>query len=149
MNACQDPRIDVVEATVRMCDHTDRREWKELAGVFTEQVTVDYTSLVGGEPATVPRDGLIESWRQLLETLDATQHLISNHVVALDGDQAHCTAQFQAVHVHQLAPGGSTFTLGGRYRFALAREREEWRITSVVMTAVWSDGNRALLGGGV
>ncbi|WP_199487508.1 hypothetical protein [Actinomadura spongiicola] len=35
-------------------------------------------------------------------------------------------------------------TLGGTYRFDLAHTTAGWRITSVVMTATWADGNQNL-----
>lgn len=50
-----------------------------------------------------------------------------------------CTATFQATH---RKTDDSLWTLGGTYRFTLARTGDGWRITGVVMTAVWSDGER-------
>jgi len=43
-------RLDVIEATVRVLWHTDRREWDRLSDVLAEEVTLDYTSLNGGVP---------------------------------------------------------------------------------------------------
>jgi hypothetical protein len=36
------------------------------------------------------------------------------------------------------------WTLGGNYRWELARTGRRWLIDTVVMTATWGDGNQAL-----
>lgn len=47
---------------------------------------------------------------------------------------------------HRLADahGSPLWTLGGSYRWELARSGDRWLIDTVVMTAVWGDGNRGL-----
>jgi 3-phenylpropionate/cinnamic acid dioxygenase small subunit len=132
-------RLDVIDTCTRMAWHADQREWDELAEVFAEQVALDYTSLNGGEPATLTPAQIVDGWRTGLGVYTATQHLLTNHLVALDGDSAVCTAAFQATHRKS---DDSLWTLGGTYRFDLVRTSEGWRITGVVMSAVWSDGER-------
>ncbi|MGH3912498.1 MAG: nuclear transport factor 2 family protein [Pseudonocardiaceae bacterium] len=140
-------RLDVIDICTRMAWHTDRRQWDALVEVFTEEVMLDYTSLAGGRPARVDRDALVGSWRELLNTMTATQHLLGNHLVTVDGDVAECTAQFQATHLADLAPGEDRWILGGHYQFGLVRVSGQWRISSVTMKASWSSGNQAILGG--
>ncbi|MGW0659536.1 nuclear transport factor 2 family protein [Streptodolium elevatio] len=83
-------------------------------------------------------------WSQALGGFDATQHLITNHMVDVTGDSAVCTAAFQATHRLANPFGAPLWTLGGDYRFDLARSGDGWRITGVVMTATWADGNKDL-----
>ena len=45
--------------------------------LFEDQVDVDYTSLWGGEPETVTSPELVGGWRELLDRLHTTQHLIA------------------------------------------------------------------------
>ncbi|MEU0060145.1 nuclear transport factor 2 family protein [Streptomyces sp. NPDC006334] len=132
-------RLDVIDTCNRMAWHADQREWGALAGVFADEVTLDYTSLNGGRPVTLAPAEIVEGWRTGLGAYTATQHLLGNHLVAVDGDGAVCTATFQATH---RKTDDSLWTLGGTYRFTLARTGDGWRITGVVMTAVWSDGER-------
>ena len=133
-------RLAIIEATMRMAWHADRREWDQL------EVLLDYSSLNGGEPATLPRAQIIGSWASVLGALDATQHLVSNHLVAIDGDTAVCTAAFQATHVRCNPHGGPVWTLGGHYRFELARTAAGgWRITGVEMIADWASGNQRIM----
>ncbi|MGW5262339.1 nuclear transport factor 2 family protein [Microbispora sp. NPDC004025] len=132
-------RLDVIDACTRMAWHADQREWSRLTEVFADKVTLDYTSLNGGEPATLAPAQIVHGWQSALGDYKATQHLLGNHLVTLDGDTAVCTASFQATH---RKPDDSVWTLGGTYRFTLMRTGDGWRITSVVMTTAWSDGIR-------
>ena len=79
-------RIEIIETTTRMAWHADRREWNELERVLADEVLLDYTSLTGAQPATLPREQIISSWANVLGGLDATQHLVSNQLVKIDGE---------------------------------------------------------------
>jgi hypothetical protein len=134
----------VAETCVRMAVHADRREWQKLRAIFADKVLLDYTSLTGGEPAQLTPQEIIDSWAGVLGGYDATQHLIANQLVDIDGDRAVCTASFQATHRLATALGAPVWTLGGNYRWELARTGRRWLIDTVVMTATWGDGNQAL-----
>ncbi len=138
-------RLDVIETCTRMAWHADQREWEALRSVFADRVRLDYTSLNGGEPVTLPADDLVAAWSRTLGAFDATQHLVTNHLVTVDGDTAVCTASFQATHRLATPFGSPLWTLGGTYRFDLVRDGDGWLISGVVMTATWADGNHELL----
>ncbi len=138
-------RLDVIDVCTRMAWHADRRQWDALAEVFADEVALDYTSLTGGVPAQVGRDALVGSWRQLFGTMTATQHLLGNHLVTVDGDVAECTAQFQATHLADMASGEDRWILGGHYWFRLIRVSVRWQISAVTMMVTWSSGNQAVL----
>ncbi|NUS74108.1 MAG: nuclear transport factor 2 family protein [Corynebacteriales bacterium] len=138
-------RWEIAEVCVRMAWHADQREWDKLTRVFADKVELDYTSLNGGEPVTLTPDQIATGWSSVLGTFDATQHLTGNHLVTLDGDQAVCTASFQATHRLHSTVGSGLWTLGGTYHFDLIRTDAGWRISRVVMKATWGDGNQELL----
>lgn len=137
-------KLEIAETCTRMAVHTDRREWDALRGLFAEQVRLDYTSLAGGDPAQVTPQQITAAWSAALGGYEITQHLIANHLVRVDGDRAECTASFQATHRLSTPYGSPLWTLGGDYRWELARIGGRWLITSVVMTATWGDGNKNL-----
>ncbi|ARF53519.1 nuclear transport factor 2 family protein [Streptomyces gilvosporeus] len=137
-------RIEVAETCTRMAVHADRREWDLLRGLFADKVLLDYTSLNGGEPVQLTPEQIVGAWAATLSGYDATQHLIANQLVQVDGDRAVCTASFQATHRLATAHGAPLWTLGGDYRWELARVGGRWLIDSVVMTATWGDGNKDL-----
>lgn len=137
-------RLEVAETCTRMAVYADRREWVLLRGLFAEEVVLDYTSLNGGEPVRLTPQQLVDAWSAALGGYDATQHLVANHLVRVDGDRAVCTASFQATHRLATAHGAPLWTLGGDYRWELVRTGGRWLIASVVMTAAWGDGNQDL-----
>lgn len=126
-------RDDIIETVTRLFWHTDHHEWPEVRAVFADRVHLDYTSLQGGEPLTLTPAEITDGWSQHFDTLDTHQHLVTNHLVAVDEGSASVTAQFIATH----QTGDSTWTLGGDYHFALELDTDGWRITSMTMTAVW------------
>ena len=138
-------RLEVIETCTRMAHHADRREWDRLVEIFADEVRLDYTSLQGGEPATVAREQLVDGWREALGGLAATQHLITNHLVEVDGERAVCLADFQATHLYPNPHGDPSWTLGGRYRFELRRLGSAWRLAALTMTAVWARGNQQIM----
>jgi hypothetical protein len=135
-------RLDVIDTCTRMAWYADQRDWERLADVFADVVTLDYTSLNGGEPATLTPAQIVAGWREALGVYEVTQHLVGNHLVTVDGDTAVCTASFQATHYKKAEFGSPLWRLGGTYEFSLVRGGDGWRITGVVMTATWGEGNR-------
>jgi hypothetical protein len=69
----------------RMLHAIDALDWPAVRAAFAEQVRVDYTSLSGGEPETLPADDLVARWQGLLPGFDATQHM-TGPVVLTDDD---------------------------------------------------------------
>lgn len=129
----------IINTVNQMALAADQRDWGLCRRCFADEVFVDYTSLAGGEPATIPADALIKSWHGLLPGFTATQHLIGSHVVTVQGEVADCRAHFQATHVLDEAQ----WILGGHYHFQLRHSDEAWQITAITMTALWSVGDQA------
>lgn len=76
-----DDHVQIAGLCARIGWHLDHCQWDELPDLFTDEVALDYTSLNGGEPVTVPRKAMVQKWRENREGLAATQHLISNQLV--------------------------------------------------------------------
>lgn len=139
-------RLDVIEVVNRFGWHTDQHEWDELSTVLAEDLDLDYSAVFGVEPGTAARTDVLAQWEKLFSRV-RTQHMITNHIVDVDGDKATCRAHFHAQHVADVRHGDSQFLLAGHYRFGLARTENGWRITSVVVTPIWSRGNLTILTG--
>ena len=77
--------------------------------------------------------------------LDATQHLVANHQVRVDGDTATHRCHLQSQHVKRGTPGGDNYLIGGIYDDRLARTPDGWRITYRTLIEVWTDGNPAVI----
>ena len=76
-------------------------------------------------------DGIVERSRGALEPLDASQHLLGNIVVEVNGDDATSVCYFQAQHVRAGTPGGDTYFIAGSYADRLVRTPQGWRIVAV------------------
>ena len=122
----------------------DLGDWPRARAQFAEQVLVDYTSLAGGQPATMKADDLIASWKGLLPGFTSTQHVITNHRVSVKGREATVVSQFIATHRLAGAVGGELWTLGGRYLHTLQRGAEGWKVAAMTMTWTWQSGNAEL-----
>ncbi len=131
----------IINTVNQMALTADQRDWSVCRSCFADEVFVDYTSLAGGEPATIPADALIESWQGLLPGFTATQHLIGSHVVDIQNDDAECQAHFQSAHILD----DEQWVLGGMYHFRLTHNEGTWKIAAITMTALWSVGDQAKL----
>jgi hypothetical protein len=134
--------IDVING---VAIYADLRQWDRLRELYADEVVIDYTSLVGGEPAQVKADALIASWKIGLGRYQATQHLLGNHRVSVEGETAQALVYVQATHWLPQPDGDSTWTVHGYYDYTLQQVGGEWRITRHVFTATIVYGSRVLL----
>jgi SnoaL-like domain len=120
----------------------DRREWSELGRLLADEVRVDYTELLGGEPLLLSGEELAGQWRDQLEPGTGSQHLISCVLVdpGPDGRTAHATANLVSLRFTLGTLGAPLRVLGGRYDFGLeasAPRTGGWRINAVTLHALW------------
>jgi hypothetical protein len=133
--------IDVVNG---VAIYADLREWSQLRELYSDEVAIDYTSLIGGVPAQVKADDLIAGWKTGLGRYQSTQHLLGNHRVTLQGDTARALVYVQATHWLPQPNGESTWTVHGYYDYTLEHIEGRWCITRHVFTATMVYGNRDL-----
>ena len=140
-------KADLRDLVTRMFVYTDRGRWDDLGGVFADEVTLDWTALFGGEPATVPGPEVGGIWQQGMAGWKATQHLTGNILVELerDADEATISVDAQATHYLPDDLGGSHWVLGCYYDMRARRTGLGWRLTDVTVHPIWSTGNRDLL----
>ena len=118
----------------------DLHQWEAVRAAFAEEVELDY-----GTPERLNSAAIVNRWQPLLESFDATQHVIHDLAIELDGDRATATSRFQATHVLRGAQGGDVWTLAGRYEHSLVRKRTGWKVTRMRMIPGESSGNASLL----
>jgi hypothetical protein len=138
-------KLNIVEVTSEFGLRVDTHEWDRLTELLTDPVVVDYTMLHGGEPMTTDPDGVVRTWRKVLENLRATQHLMAGHVTTVTGDTASCVTNLVAFHDFPNDYGDSSWTLGGRYEFELRRTVSGWLISKIVLVPRWASGNRTIM----
>ena len=134
-------RLAILELIGSLALLLDGRDWDALEGVFAERVYYDRTSLFGGEPQVLSSAELVGGYREALGNLDAVHHLITNHVITIDGDKATCAANMQGTHVFANPSGDPMWTVGGRHDYQLERTADGWRIAGLTFTIQWATGN--------
>lgn len=130
----------IIDVTIAYTWALDTKQFHELDDVFTPDATgmLHHVECVG-------REAIVARISGALSRLDASQHLIGNHQVRVDGDTATCRCQLQSQHVRRGTEGGDNFIIGGYYLDTFARTPDGWRITHRVMEETWREGNQAVV----
>lgn len=135
-----DDRSAVIETVIRYATALDARDFSLLEEVFTADVTCDFgAGPVGGRDAV---RGMLE---EMLGGGGTSQHLLGNHVVEIEGDEARCVTQVRAFSAGAGSAAGQTYELFGEYRDELVRGPEGWRIARRKMKVRHEQGAREVL----
>ncbi len=118
----------------------DRAAYSLAEAAFAPEVTIDYTSLWGGDPATMSPAALMDAWRGIVPGFDATWHELGPVSVEIDGDRATATATVDGRHWI----GNRLWRPVGVYHWDLARLSGHWKVTRMVFTLTEELGDRAL-----
>jgi ketosteroid isomerase-like protein len=118
----------------------DLHQWETVRAAFADEVELDY-----GTPERLSPDTIVVGrWQPLLEGFDATQHVVRDIQVQIDGDRATATSRLQATHFLKGAEGGDVWILTGRYEHSLVRTASGWKVTRMRMIPEASRGNTSL-----
>lgn len=132
-------RTAIIDLTIAYCWAIDTHDWDALDNVFSDDVTAVLAApLLSGVGEIKARI------KKALEPLDDSQHMVSNHQVAIaaDGNSATCRCYLHAQHVrNDAANGGPNFIIGGRYEDRMVRTADGWRIQFRELVAMWREGN--------
>ena len=130
--------VDLTIAYTWIIDHGPRERLREI---FTEDAVfiIDTRHLNGIDEIR----GKIE---RTLGGLSASQHIVSNHQVSIDGDIATSRCYLHAQHTLNGTEGGDNYVMAGRYIDKLIRSGDEWRINKRQLILDWTEGNPKVLG---
>jgi 3-phenylpropionate/cinnamic acid dioxygenase small subunit len=131
-------RLEINDLLVRYAWSIDGKDWDTLDTVFTADAHIDYTA-TGGIAGSLAE---IKPWlAQSLAAFPATQHLLSNSQVTIDGDTATArTAVYNPMGAATREGPLHFFFMGGIYADELVRTADGWRIKNRVEHFVWMDG---------
>ena len=135
-------RLAVEDLVVRMFVATDERNWQELEACFTDPLTLDMTSMVGGAPALLSPRQVAAAWAEGFKPLDHVHHQIGNLQTTIDGSSARVRCYGVAFH-HRAAvsQGLKTRLFVGTYELRLAWGASHWRISELKFKLKFIDGN--------
>jgi hypothetical protein len=107
---------------------------------FAPEIVIDYTSLWGGEPATMTPADLMTAWHGIVPGFDATWHELTNVRATVTGDSAKATADVDGRHWI----GDQLWRPVGTYFWDLQKIDGDWKVTRMVFTMTEEIGDRAL-----
>jgi hypothetical protein len=107
---------------------------------FAPSIVIDYTSLWGGEPATMSPDELMTGWRGIVPGFDATWHELSDVKATVTGNTATASAFVDGRHWI----GDQLWRPVGNYFWDLQKIDGEWKVTKMVFAMTEEIGDRAV-----
>lgn len=110
----------------------DERDFDGLRQLFTTDATVTTRGTASG------LDAVVDQARRRHSRDEGIQHIITNLITDLDGDQATGRANLLATFAHTGPADPAPFLLGAVYRFAFRRTPDGWRISRLASTVTWS-----------
>jgi hypothetical protein len=105
---------------------------------FAPKITIDYTSLWGGEPSVMTPAELMTSWRGIVPGFDATWHELSSVKAKVNGNRATATAFVDGRHWL----GKELWRPIGNYHWDLEKIGGAWKVTRMEFAMTQELGNR-------
>lgn len=139
--------VELIRITNALDAAVDAKDWALARSFFASEVAIDFTSLTGGDPATIPADGLIDAWAANLTAEKTSFHLRGNHRVTFT------QAQTAVVLSHGYAwnrmergalpenGGEALWEVWGNYRHEFSRTGDGWKITGMTFDATAERGS--------
>ena len=116
-------RIACQDVMLRYAAGVDERDLDLYESCFAEDCEI-----VGFGDSTVHGP---KAWREYVENAlskyGATQHMLGPQLATINGDQADCRTDVQALH-YLLEPEGATLTLWATYNTQMRKIDGEWKI---------------------
>ena len=125
-------RQRIVEVIDRYASALDAKDYARFRTCFSADAAVHY-----GETVLRGPDAVAEYCAASLARWGATQHLLGNYEIALDGDRASARTAMHASHVSP--DGGEIWVVGGAYVDRLERRDGDWMIVERSLEAKWSE----------
>lgn len=133
---------EIAEVLYRYATALDSRDGGLLRQVFLEDAVFEIGAGVGRFEGVAAIADVVGAF---LGGLEASQHIISNPVIELDGDRATSACYLHAQHyLPDQRTGGNTLEIGGTYRDRLVRTPDGWRIEHRELEVTWTEGNHGI-----
>lgn len=141
-------REAIIDAINRFVEALDDNDGPVLESSITEDMNMDLTDLNKAGFDFKPFEGrqqVVSSLMSAVGTRLDTTHHVSNFRITVDGESATLTCYALAQHFRKgegpLAALQDHYLMGNRYRAALIRTGDGWRICKLVVTVSWTQGD--------
>jgi hypothetical protein len=121
----------------------DRKDWSAARSHFTDTIRVDFTSLVGGEPATIPADGLIKGWSANLKGNKESLHMRGDARITINADNATVVSNGYTYNKMPGAPdnSGDIWEVWGQYTHKMMRTPAGWKVNDFTFLKTYERGS--------
>jgi ketosteroid isomerase-like protein len=119
---------------------------KDLDAAHLRRILTDDAKVIRPNGAAmIGPETIGQSHRESMARFESTQHIITSHDVAVDGDTATVRANLVAIHIWpgartMLTKPESYFAAGGVVTAQLVRTGEGWRISEMSNRVLWRAG---------
>ncbi|MCH9673190.1 MAG: nuclear transport factor 2 family protein [Gammaproteobacteria bacterium] len=138
-------RIAIHDVMHRYALAIDTKDWELLSTVFADVMVADFRSFGAPEIFRGSAADWVSSVQSTISGMDATQHLMANHLYDVIDDLAVGTTYIRAAHICRNEWGGDTYTIGGHYEVKMRRTHEGWRIVEYTLVVTHHEGDRHVL----
>lgn len=128
---------EITRVLQRYCRGIDRLDEELIRSVYHDDATDDHGAFKGRASDFAP-------WviKALVENYDATQHVLGQKAIDVQGDVAYGDTHVLAYHRKERDGGTDLITFGGRYVDRFERRNDEWKIADRVVVHEWSKSER-------
>ena len=116
-------RIALQDVMLSYAAGVDERDFDLYRSCFADDVEV----FGFGDETVHGAEAWLAYVKNALERSGPTQHMLGPQLATVDGDNAHCRTDVQALH-YLKEPEGSTLTLWATYKSDMRRIDGRWRI---------------------
>ncbi|WP_020108375.1 nuclear transport factor 2 family protein [Nocardia sp. 348MFTsu5.1] len=131
----------IKDVTIKYATALDTKNWRQLRECFTRDAVAHY----GVIPDCEGVNAIIEQVSGGMDHLAQTQHILTNHVIKVDGDSATSVCYLQAQHLRDDAKPSWNFVMAGQYSDRLVRTADGWRISARSLELWWTSGDPAVI----
>jgi hypothetical protein len=136
-----DERTEIIELVDAIFDTVDAKAWDDTQELFDTKVSVDFTSLDGGQPVTMSAADLVNGWRQGLHAKKKSFHMVGHYRVAGDANAVTASVKGYAWNVLDEDLGGGMWEVWGSYDIPFRRTADGWRATGIAFYAWHTRGD--------
>lgn len=139
---------DLIQLVNRLFMSADVRDWQAYRSLMTEEVTLDFGGVGPHATGTRGADQVARDAERVIGPVYLTQHMVSNHLVSITGDEASVEFYEHALHYHPALGSDetiNTWVLYGHGVRTARRTGDGWRLTGAVLTIRHQTGNPGLL----
>jgi hypothetical protein len=122
----------------------DEKDWAAARAGFADRVLVDFSTLGGGEPATIAADDLVGGWRNNLHRNKPSWHIRGLETVTLNGDEATLVSHGYAWNALPQRVENDLWEVWGTYTHHFVRTPQGWKVDRFSFTATHERGDASI-----